>query len=114
MERRAQPARHGESWWTLTIDLWSARSLVWLASVGRDAELTTQAHRYFFDRYTRLADYHRMRGRIERARRLLAKADEHDISGGPPYAAAMGMPRPQRLVRTNAVAGRPGGFDDAA
>jgi hypothetical protein len=112
METPAQPA---ESWWALTIDLWSARSLVWVASVGRDAELTTQAHLYFFDRYRRLADYYRTRGRVERARRLQAKADEHDLSGGnPPYAAAMAMPRPRRFVQTRAVAGRQDGFDDAA
>ena len=109
--------RSDESWLSLTADLWSARSLVWLASVGREAELTPQAHRYFFDRYKRLADYHRAHGRLLRARRLQAKAEEHWSSGGggnPPYAAAMAMPRPQRFVRTNAVAGKTGGFDDAA
>jgi hypothetical protein len=106
-----------ESWVSLTADLLSARSLVWLASVGRDAELTPDAHLYFFDRYKRLADYHRAHGRLDRARRLQAKADEHWSSGGgghPPYAAAMAMPRPRRFVRINAVAGHPGGFDDAA
>lgn len=107
---------HRESWWALTIDLWSAHSLVWMASVGRDAELTSQAHRYFFDRYTRLANHHLARGRVARARRLQVKADEHDLSGGshPPYAAAMAMPRPRRFVRVNAVARRSDGFDDAA
>jgi hypothetical protein len=112
METKPQPA---ESWLALSLDLWSGRSLVWIASVGRDAELTTQAHRYFFDRYQRLAEYYRARGRFERAQRCRAKAEEHDIPGdNPPYAAAMAMPRPRRFVRTNAVAGRPRGFDDAA
>lgn len=111
METHARPA---ESWWALTLDLWSARSLVWVASVGRDAELTTQAHRFFFDRYHRLAEYHRAHGRHARARRFQAKANEHTTGGSPPYAAAMAMPRPRRFVQINAVAGRARGFDDDA
>ena len=112
METHRQPT---ESWWSLTMDLWSARSLVWVASVGREAELTNQAHRYFFDRYSRLAEYHRSHGRYARARRFAAKAEEHVPDGGsPPYAAAMAMPRPRRFVQTYAIAGRPRGEDDAA
>jgi hypothetical protein len=45
----------------------SARILVWIASVGRDAELTAEAHNYFFNRYQKLADYHRQRGHSARA-----------------------------------------------
>ena len=48
---------------SLSVDLLSAKLLVWVASVGRDAELTPGAHLYFFDRYRRLAQYHRVRGR---------------------------------------------------
>jgi hypothetical protein len=90
----------------------SARALVWLASWGRaDGELTPEAHLYFFDRYRRLAEFHRQRGRLEKARRLQTKADEHyrgGIDDGPPYAAAMAMARPRQFVRTHAgaVAGR--------
>jgi hypothetical protein len=41
-----------QSLWTLSIDLWSAKMLVWLASVGRDSVvLTPEAHLFFFDRY---------------------------------------------------------------
>lgn len=103
----------------LAVDLLTARLLVWLASVGRDAELTPDAHLYFFDRYSRLASHHRARGRIARARRLGAKADEHYRAAGgtdgPPYAAAMAMPRPSRFIRTNAVSGtRVRDPDDAA
>ena len=91
----------------LLVDLFSARALVWIASVGRDGELTPEAHIYFFDRYQRLADYHRARGRSARAKRLQAKADEHYRAGGggegPPYAAAMAMPRPGRFIQTDAV-----------
>jgi hypothetical protein len=108
-----------DSFWFLSADLLSAKVLVWVASVGRDAELTPEAHLYFFDRYRRLAHYHQAHGRPGRARRLLAKADEHCRAGGgvdgPPYAAAMAMPRPNRFIRTDAVSrSRFGGPDDAA
>jgi hypothetical protein len=104
---------------SLSVDVLSAKVLVWVASAGRDAELTPEAHIYFFDRYRRLAQYHRVRGRLGRAKRLQAKADAHyEASGGgdgPPYAAAMAMPRPNRFVRTDAVSrNRVDGPDDAA
>ena len=104
---------------SLSVDLLSARVLVWIASVGRDAELTPDAHKYFFDRYRRLAQYHRARGRVERAKRFQTKSDEHYRAGGggdgPPYAAALAMPRPNRFIRTDAVSrSRIDGPDDAA
>jgi len=108
-----------ESLLLLSADLLSAKVLVWFARVGRDGELTPEAHAYFADRYHRLAASHRTRGRTAKAARLQAKADEHhDAAGGtdgPPYAAAMAMPRPARFIRTQAIGtsydGRP---DDAA
>jgi hypothetical protein len=87
----------------LSLDLMSANVLVWMATVGRDAVLTSDAHMYFYDRYHRLADHHRRRGRLAWARRLEAKAAEHYTPSGPPYAAAMALRRPRQLVRTNAV-----------
>jgi hypothetical protein len=102
----------------LRFDVVTAKILVWVASVGRDAELTSEAHLYFFDRYQRLANVHRRRGHSARARRLQAKADEHYRLGGgdgPPYAAAMGMPRPKHWFATDAVSHlHLGGPDDAA
>jgi len=102
----------------LVIDLASAWALVWLASWGRDGELTPDAHLYFFDRYSRLAEWHRARGHFAKARRLETKAEMHhvrDSGGGPPYAAAMAMPRPRRLTVTNAVSTRTfDGPNDAA
>jgi len=106
-----------DSWWALAADVASARVLVWSASWGRDVELTPDAHLYFFDRYQRLADYHRRRGHNVRERQLQAKADAHHqlSGGGPPYAAAMAMPRPGRFIRTEAVSrNRLGGGNDAA
>jgi hypothetical protein len=50
--------------------------------------------------------------------RPTARADEHYKAGGdggPPYAAAMAMPRPRRFVYTDAVSHtRLDGPDDAA
>ena len=110
--------RRPERWWRIAVDLLTANILVWIASVGRDAELTPEAHRYFFDRYRALADFHRSRGRHAKAKRIQAKAEEHYRPGdedGPPYAAAMAMPRPSRFIRTDAVSRtRFRGPDDAA
>jgi hypothetical protein len=116
MKSRREPA---DSLLSLSVDLLSAKVLVWVSSVGREAELTPEAHDYFFDRYSRLAHYHRIHGRSRQAKRLQAKADEHYLAGsgadGPPYAAAMAMPRPSRFIRTNAVSrDRFKGSDDAA
>jgi hypothetical protein len=101
------PASHpAVSRWLLAIDLLSARALVWIASVGRDANLTPEAHLFFADRYNRLADHHRRRGRLGKAMRLASRAEEHlTASGydGPPFAAAMAMPRPRRFLRTDAI-----------
>jgi len=107
-----------DSAWPLRFDLMSGKVLVWVARVGRAAELTREAHIFFFDRYVRLAEYHRRHGHRAAAQRLQAKADEHyRASGGtePPYAAAIAMPRPARWLITNAIAGRgPDEPDDAA
>jgi hypothetical protein len=95
-----------DSWWLLLVDLLSARALVWLASVGRGADLKPDVHHYFFDRYRRLAAYHRAHGRLAKAQQLEAKAQWHAEAGGadgPPYAAAMAMPRPRPFIRTDAV-----------
>jgi len=111
-------SRTRRSWWSLWADVVSVKVLVWIASVGRDADLTPQAHIYFFDRYRRLADYHRARGHSAKVEEYEAKADEHYRAGGgdgPPYAAAMAMPRPRRLVRIDAVGrDRGDGPDEAA
>jgi hypothetical protein len=101
----------------LVVDVLSAKVLVWIASVGRDAELTRDANLYFADRYSRLARIHRARGRVGRASELDRKAREHlDLSGwdGPPFAAAMGLPRPRHFVMTDAVSRTSLGGPDAA
>lgn len=98
-----------DSLWTLRFDLLSAKLLVWVASIGRDTDLRPETHLYFFDRYWRLAHVHTRRGQEARARVLRAKAEEHYRAGGgdgPPYAAAMAMPRPRSWVVTDARSDR--------
>jgi hypothetical protein len=81
-----------QSRWSLTADVLSARFLVWVAKWGRDAELTPEAHAFFYDRYYRLAAYHRAKGHVRSAARLQTKAREHCApDDGPPYAAAMAV-----------------------
>jgi len=107
-----------DSWWRLSADVISAKVLVWVARTGRDLPLTPEAHAYFFDRYQRLAHHHRARGRLGRASRCSARAEQHyQAAGGdgPPYAAAMAMPRPRRWLVTDAVSRiRLNGPDDDA
>lgn len=100
------PSQTAQSYPLLLLDLIAAKLLVWIASVGRDAELTPDAHLFFADRYHRIAAYHRRRGCMPKAERFEQRATEHLDSAdfdGPPFAAAMAMPRPKRLVFTNAV-----------
>ncbi|MCC7124448.1 MAG: hypothetical protein IT178_06345 [Acidobacteria bacterium] len=95
-----------DSHWALVADVVSARVLAWMATRQPGAELTPDVHLYFYDRYQRLAQWHQQHGHAARARQLLAKAEAHWPSGGgdgPPYAAAMAMPRPTRWTCTDAV-----------
>ena len=78
---------------------------VWM--VGRNSELL-DSHLFFFDRYSDLADYHRLNGGLAKAERLSAIAEAHYQSAPdddePPEAAAVAMPAPRPPVNTNAVA----------
>jgi hypothetical protein len=100
-----------DSLWALRADLLSAKLLAWIATVGRDADLSDEAHFYFADRYWRLAKQQSRRGREARASVLRDKADAHyQAAGGdddgPPYAAAMAMPRPRQWTLTDARSDR--------
>src|SRR5512138_102573 len=65
------------------------------------------SHLFFYDRYSDLAEYHRLRGRTAKADRLAAIAEAYyqaaPDDGDEPEAAAMAMPVPRPPVRTNAV-----------
>ena len=89
----------------LLIDIWSMKLFVSL--LGRDGELL-DSHLFFFDRYSDLADYHRSKGRTLKAERLEAIAEAHFQAApgdddDPLEAAAMAMPVPRPLLKTNAV-----------
>jgi hypothetical protein len=93
--------------WTrprLVVDIWSMKLFVWM--LGQNGELL-DSHLFFFDRYSDLADYHRLKGRGAKAERLAAIAEAHYQAAPdddePPEAAAMAMPVPRPLVNTNVV-----------
>lgn len=96
----------------LAVDILSMKVFVW--TLG---ELFTWAvdqnggvldsHLFFYDRYSDLAEYYRLKGRTARAERLAAIAEAHYRAAPdddePPEAAAMAMPVPRPPVNTNAV-----------
>src|SRR5262245_26665049 len=87
----------------LLIDIWSMKLFV--RTLGHNGELL-DSHLFFFDRYSDLADYHRLKGRTAKAERLAAIAEAHYQAAPddePPEAAAMAMPVPRPPVNTNAV-----------
>src|SRR5437667_4300066 len=92
----------------LLIDIVSMKIFVW--ALGRNGELL-DSHLFFFDRYSDLADYHRLQGRIAKAERLAAIAEAYVQAAPdddePPEAAAMAMPVPRPMTRTNAVSATP-------
>jgi hypothetical protein len=87
----------------LLIDIWSMTLFVWL--LGRDELL--DSHLFFYVRYSELAALHERHGRLARAARLDAIAEYHfQLAPGdddPPAAAAMAMPVPQPMTRTDAL-----------
>jgi hypothetical protein len=88
----------------LLVDILSTKVFVHL--FGKDSELL-DSHLFFFDRYSELADCHRLKGRTAKADRLAALAEAHfQAAPGddePPEAAAMAMPVPQSPTITSAV-----------
>jgi hypothetical protein len=79
---------------------------VWL--LGRHGELL-DSHLFYFDKYCKLADHHRRGGRLAKADRLTALAEEHfrlapdDDKPPEPEAAAIAMPVQRPATRTRAV-----------
>src|SRR5262245_16629690 len=88
----------------LVADILSMKLLVWM--LGQHVELV-DSNLFFFDRYSDLADFHRLRGRIAKADRFAAIAEAYYQAAldddEPPKAAAMAMPVPRPPVKTNAV-----------
>lgn len=90
----------------LLLDIWSIKAFVSL--VGLNGELL-DSHLFFYVRYSELADYHRLRGRLTKAEKLDAIAEAHyqaapgDDEPPEPEEAVMAMPVPHPPIRTNAV-----------
>jgi hypothetical protein len=95
----------------IVLDIMSMRVFVWVL-----AKLFTSAvdpnggildsHLFFYDRYSDLAEYHRLKGRAAKADRLAAIAEAYYRAApddDEPEAAAMAMPVPRPPIRTNAV-----------
>ena len=89
----------------LLVDIASIALLVRL--LGRHGELL-DSHLFFFDRYSELADYHRLKGRVAKAERFAAVAEAHWKATGDedPPAAAMAMPVPWPPVNVTAIGKR--------
>jgi len=94
------------------LDILSMKAFVWILgsvfpwAVDANGGLL-DSHLFFYDRYSDLAEYHRVRGRIEKADRLTAIAEVY-YKAAPddddePEAAAMAMPVPRPRINTNAV-----------
>src|SRR5262245_26362649 len=65
------------------------------------------SHLFFYDRYSDLAEHHRLTRRTAKADTLAAIAEAH-YQAAPddddePEAAAMALPKPRPLIRTNAM-----------
>ena len=96
----------------IVLDIASMKVFVWVLgqlfnwAVGPDGGIL-DSHLFFYDRYSDLADYHRLRGRTAKADRLtaIAEACYHAApdDDDEPEAAAMAMPVPRPPIRTNAV-----------
>lgn len=65
------------------------------------------SHLFFYDRYSDLAEYHRLKGRIAKADRFAAIAEAYYRAApdddDEPEAAAMAMPVPRPPININAV-----------
>jgi hypothetical protein len=94
----------------LRFDLVVALALLAAAKAGRRARPNPDVCFYLGDRYLRLAELHKERGSIRKARRLKLKAEKYLKGAGPwrdpPYAAAMAMPVPRRPTFTEAIGWR--------
>jgi hypothetical protein len=96
----------------IVVDILSMRVFVWVLgqlftwAVDPDGGIL-DSHLFFYDRYSDLAEYHRLRGRTAKVDRLAAIAEAY-YQAAPddddePEAAAMAMPIPRPRINTNAV-----------
>lgn len=99
----------------IVLDIVSMKMFVWLLGAfftwAADANGgILDSHLFFYDRYSDLADYHRLNRRTAKADKLAAIAEAY-FQAAPddpddddePEAAAMAMPVPRPPINTNAV-----------
>ena len=96
----------------IVVDIMSMKVFVWvlgqLFTWAVDPEGgVLDSHLFFYDRYSDLAEYHRLRGRTAKADRLAAIAEAY-YQAAPddddePEAAARAIPVPRQRINTNAV-----------
>ena len=96
----------------IVLDIASMKVFVWVLGHVFTWAVDTNggvldSHLFFYDRYSDLAEYHRLRGRAAKAERLTAVAEAY-YQAAPddddePEAAAIAMPVPRPPIRTNAV-----------
>jgi hypothetical protein len=93
----------------IVVDTMSMKVFVWV--LGKPGAVDPNgglldSHLFFYDRYSDLAEYHRLKGRTAKADRLSAIAEAY-YQAAPdddePVAAAMAMPVPRPAINTNAV-----------
>jgi len=80
------------------VDIATTHTLLFIVAVRSNVSLRPEVHRYFADRYARLAYHYRRRGNARRANSLLTKSLKHYALGGGdplPPAAALAMPVPR-------------------
>src|SRR5213593_5152550 len=105
MTKKVRDSKDGP--WRLRADLVTIQGLLWVARGRPGGEPRPEVHLYLYDRYWRLADYYERRGNRKKASRLRTKAAahyKHSGDTGPPFAAAMAMPRPRSPFFTWVVA----------
>lgn len=99
------------SWALIVVDIMSMKGFVRVLAYLFDCAVDPNggildSHLFFYDRYSDLAEYHRLKGRTAKADRLAAIAEAY-YQAAPdddePEAAAMAMPVPRPRINTNAV-----------
>jgi hypothetical protein len=95
----------------IVVDIMSMKVFVWVLgqlftwAVDPNGGIL-DSHPFLYDRYSDLAEYHRLKGRTSKADRLAAIAEAY-YQAAPdddePEAAAMAMPVPRPRMNTNAV-----------
>jgi hypothetical protein len=96
----------------LVVDILSMKVFVWALgklfahAVDQNGGVL-DSQLFLYDRYSDLAEFHRLKGRTAKAERLAAIAEAYYRAAPdddePPEAAAMAMPVPRPLMNANAI-----------